>query len=82
MKDGLLRELAERLATKINKLIDIPFMDEDDEQAFFEFIILMVLEMIFGLIGLKVLKNPHPPEFLVRRGNDDETLKRYNAIKK
>jgi|LSQX01.3.fsa_nt_gb hypothetical protein len=72
MKDGLLKELAERLATKINKLIDIPFMDEADEQAFFEFIILMVLEMIFGLIGLKVLNNPHPPEFVVRRGGENE----------
>jgi len=50
----LLRELARKLATRVNELVDIPFVKEEDEQALFELIILLVLELVFGRLGFKM----------------------------
>ena len=53
MNKNLLKEMARELATKVNKLVDIPLIAEDDEQAFFELIILLMLELIFNRLGFK-----------------------------
>ena len=53
MNENLLKELARELATKVNNLVDIPIIGEDDEQAFFELIILLMLELIFNRLGFK-----------------------------
>ena len=53
MNENLLKELARELAAKVNKLVDIPFIKEDDEQAFFELIILLMLELVFNRLGFK-----------------------------
>ncbi|MDD4223946.1 MAG: hypothetical protein PHD87_08100 [Candidatus Cloacimonetes bacterium] len=53
MNENLLKELARELGTRVNKLVDIPFIKEDDEQAFFELIILLLLEVIFNRLGFK-----------------------------
>ncbi len=54
MDKTLLRELARKLATRVNELVDIPFIKEEDEQALFELIILLVLELVFGRLGFKM----------------------------
>ena len=53
MDNALLKELARELAAKVNHLVDVPLVNEDDEQAFFELIILILLEMIFNRLGFK-----------------------------
>ena len=53
MNENLLKELARELGTRVNNLVDIPFIKEDDEQAFFELIILLLLEVIFNRLGFK-----------------------------
>lgn len=58
MDNVLLKELARTLATKLNDLVDIPFVKEEDEQAFFELIVLIVLELIFGRLGFKMNIRP------------------------
>ncbi len=42
-------EMAERIATAINKKIDIPFVSEEKEQIFFEKIIDVVTDVIEGV---------------------------------
>tara|TARA_Y100001973_G_C5162910_1_gene314518 strand:+ start:396 stop:623 length:228 start_codon:yes stop_codon:yes gene_type:complete len=42
-------EFQEELATKINKKIDIPFVDEEKEQIFFERCVDLVADVIEGL---------------------------------
>ena len=42
-------QMAERIATAINKKIDIPFVSEDKEQIFFEKIIDVVTDVIEGV---------------------------------
>ena len=51
MNENLLKELARELATKVNNLVDIPIIKEEDEQAFFELIILLMLELVFNRLG-------------------------------
>ena len=53
MNENLLKELARELATKVNNLVDIAIIKEDDEQAFFELIILLMLELVFNRLGFK-----------------------------
>jgi|TARA_R110002033_G_scaffold79489_1_gene130577 predicted house-cleaning noncanonical NTP pyrophosphatase (MazG superfamily) len=43
-------EYKEKLATKINKKIDIPFVSEEKEQLFFEKIVDLVTDIIEGLV--------------------------------
>ena len=42
-------EMAEKIATAINKRIDIPFVSEEKEQIFFEKIIDVVTDVIEGV---------------------------------
>jgi hypothetical protein len=52
MNDNMNQMLARELATKINKMVNIPLIGEDDEQIFFELIVLILLDLILGgLIG-------------------------------
>ena len=53
MNKEVLKELARELATRVNSLVDIPFIKEDDEQAFFEMIILILLELVFNRLGFR-----------------------------
>jgi len=46
VKNEILQPLVVELATKLNKLVNIPWVDEQQEQAFFEMIILLVLETL------------------------------------
>lgn len=51
MNKEMLKELARDLATRVNSLVDIPLVKEEDEQAFFEMIILILLELVFNRLG-------------------------------
>ena len=42
-------EMAEKIATSINKRIDIPFVSEDKEQVFFEKIVDVVTDVLEGV---------------------------------
>jgi len=46
-------EMAERIATAINKKIDIPFVSEEKEQIFFEKCVDLVADVIEGLFESK-----------------------------
>ncbi len=46
VKNEILQPLVVELATKLNKLVNIPWVDEQQEQAFFEMIIQLVLETL------------------------------------
>jgi len=51
MDNELIQALAKELATKVNKLINIPLVKEEDEQAFFEMLILMLLDIVLSKLG-------------------------------
>lgn len=53
MNNQMMRAMAKELATRINRVVDIPLISEENEQAFFEMIILMVLELVLSRIGSK-----------------------------
>ncbi len=53
MDQAIIRALAMELATKVNGMVNIPLVKDEDEQAFFELIILMVLEIVFNKLGFK-----------------------------
>ena len=42
------QELAKQLATKINDKVNLPFLNEEQEQAFFELVVMTLLEMTLG----------------------------------
>jgi hypothetical protein len=56
MNNELLKVLAKELAVKVNKAVNIPLVKEEDEQAFFELIILMLLEIVFSKLGFETEK--------------------------
>jgi hypothetical protein len=43
-----IQELAKQLATKINEKVNLPFLNEEQEQAFFELVVMTLLEMTLG----------------------------------
>ena len=54
MKDDMMSKLAsdemsEKIATAINKKIDIPFVSEDKEQVFFEKVVDVVTDILAGM---------------------------------
>ncbi|HPF08775.1 MAG: hypothetical protein PHU99_06575 [Candidatus Cloacimonetes bacterium] len=55
MNQNMNEILARELATKINKLVNIPLIREEDEQVFFELIVLILLDVILN--GLDVNSN-------------------------
>jgi len=56
MDSTLCKQLAKELATQVNKMVNIPLIKEEDEQAFFEMVILLILEMIMSRLGIKPKK--------------------------
>jgi len=57
MNKDLLRPLVVELASKLNKMVNIPWVDENQEQAFFEMMILMVLETLLTQFSRESLDN-------------------------
>ena len=54
MKDAMMSKLAsdeisDKIATAINKKIDIPFVSEDKEQIFFEKVVDVVTDILSGM---------------------------------
>jgi len=47
--------LTKELATRINQLVNIPLINEQNEQIFFEFVVGVLLEMLFDEIDLQLL---------------------------
>jgi len=54
MDCDLIKALARELATKVNKVVDIPLVGEEDEQSSFELVILILLELIFAKLGFEL----------------------------
>lgn len=48
MSSTLNKTLAQELATKINKVVNIPLMNEKEEQVLFELIILIILDIFLS----------------------------------
>jgi len=58
MNTDFIKTLAVELATRINQLVNIPLVKEEDEQKFFEMIVLMVLEIVISKLGSELkIKN-------------------------
>jgi len=55
MTTDMNQSLARELATKINRLVNIPLIREEDEQLFFELIVLILLNLF--LSGLDANQN-------------------------
>ena len=53
MDNEILKTLAKELASKVNAAVNIPLVKEEDEQALFEIIILMVMEILLGKLGFR-----------------------------
>ncbi len=58
MNTDFINTLAQELATRINKLINIPLVKEEDEQEFFKMVVKMVLEIVISRLGkdIKLIK--------------------------
>lgn len=51
MNSELIQALAKELATKVNGVVNIPLVDEEHEQAFFELLIVILLEILLNKLG-------------------------------
>ena len=51
MDNELMKQMAKELATKINAMVNIPLVSEENEQAFFEMVILMLLDLVISRLG-------------------------------
>ena len=51
MNKELLKEMAKELARKVNKVVNIPLISEEDEEAFFELVIMMLLDIVLTKLG-------------------------------
>jgi len=51
MDSEVMEILAKELATRVNKAVNLPLINEENEQAFFELIILMVLDLVLSRVG-------------------------------
>ena len=60
MNTELLKILAMELAKQMNSVINIPFVSEEEEELFFQYIILNVLHLLVN----KLSKNPELKEGL------------------
>ncbi len=48
MNTDFIKVLAKELATKLNHLVNIPFIKEEDEQVFFELVVNIVLGAVLA----------------------------------
>ena len=55
MKTEIIKPLAKELATRINMTVNIPFVSEEQEQYFFEMIIVLVLDTLLGQISKELI---------------------------
>jgi hypothetical protein len=46
--------LARELATRINALVDIPLVSEENEQVFFELIVAILLQLFFDTLDTEI----------------------------
>jgi hypothetical protein len=53
----VIASLAKELATQINHLVNIPFVNEEEEEIFFRLVVAKVLEISFGQL-LKLVDSP------------------------
>ncbi len=51
MNTEFISVLAKELATRINKAVNIPLMREDDEQKFFEMVVMIILDIALAKLG-------------------------------
>ncbi|MDZ4181408.1 MAG: hypothetical protein U1B83_00930 [Candidatus Cloacimonadaceae bacterium] len=51
MDQNLLQALAKELASRVNRMVNIPLVSEAQEQVFFEMIIGIVLDLILKALG-------------------------------
>ena len=51
MNTDFIKELAKELATKLNSLLNIPIIKEEDEQKFFELVTMIILELVFSKLS-------------------------------
>ena len=53
MTNDLNKVMAREIATRINKMVNIPFINEEQEQVIFEFVVMILLDLfISGLDSL------------------------------
>jgi len=50
MNNEMMQMLAKELATRVNKAVNIPLISEENEQAFFELIVLLVLDLVLARV--------------------------------
>lgn len=55
MNTEMLKPVAVEVARKLNTIVNIPFISEEQEQAFFEMIVLLVLETVMVEFGKNVV---------------------------
>jgi len=56
MNNELFSQIAKELATKLNQMLNIPLVNEEDEQKFFEIVTAIILELVFkklAILGMK-----------------------------
>ena len=53
MNEALIKQIAALLAGRVNQAVDIAFVSEEDEQKFYELVVLILLRLILDLIGLR-----------------------------
>ena len=51
MNNELLTVLAHELAVQVNSVVNIPFVSEEDEEMFFQFVILNVLQLVMSKLS-------------------------------
>ncbi|MDZ4121345.1 MAG: hypothetical protein U1C33_02925 [Candidatus Cloacimonadaceae bacterium] len=49
MSNELIYEIARQIAEQINQKVNIPFLNEDEEQALFQLLVLKALEILWSL---------------------------------
>ncbi len=52
MNTDFIKELAKELATKLNSMLNIPIVKEEDEQALFEMVTTIILEFVLSKLKL------------------------------
>lgn len=50
MDNEIKRQIAREVASRINAAVNIPFIKEEDEQAFFEMLVMLVLQALLKVL--------------------------------
>ncbi|MDP2173169.1 MAG: hypothetical protein Q8M98_07205 [Candidatus Cloacimonadaceae bacterium] len=56
MDQTLLKALAKELAARVNRMVNIPLIPEDQEQVFFEMIMEIILDWVLKALGWETIK--------------------------